>query len=260
MFEKVSILKPVLDAALNARPAAKWPAYDDGLLPREQFVSASEIGKCLRMIWFGKNVPLEQGNYMDGNWGFAERGHSHEQWIVEQLRSYEHEYDWTYIGKDQVSFYDGNQSGTPDGLLNCEHGLLVVDFKSIDPRKNRNKLPVPENVDQIIQNIDLMEVCLDVDIDGGLLAYSDASNYADIIEYKINRSNPKVGERMIELENRAETVMTATSADQLPPEGIYSGGCTYCNHKALCSATVEQTRQMREKHDKATDTAKRIFG
>lgn len=258
MYRRVKILQPVIDAAVKARAVPVWPTYDNSLLDRSKYVSSSEIGKCARQVWFSKNVPLSEGNAF--YWGFAERGHSHEAWIVEQLKAYEHDYRWSYIGKEQVSFHADYQSGTPDGLLEATGMVLVVDFKSIDPRKSLSKLPAAEHLDQLIQNMDLVEHCLDLSVDGALLAYSDASDYSKIHEWLIERDSPQVGERMVELETRAHTIMQATSAEQLPAEGVYAGTCTNCPFKAECSGAVMQQQQERVNYERAKRTSASVFG
>lgn len=256
MYERVKILQPILDAAVKAKEQV-WPTHTGEHLDRRSFVSASEIGQCARRIWFGKNLPLVEGNFY---WGYAERGHASEAWIVEQLRNFEHEYRWTYLGKDQVSFHADYQSGTPDGILDTGEMVLVVDFKSVDPRLNISKLPKKEHVDQLIQNIDLVEHCLDMRLDGALLAYSDASDFCKINEWKIDRVSPQVGERMVELEIRAETIMQATSADQLEPEGIYNGSCNQCPFKTECSGAIQLERERVAHYGKAKQASSRIFG
>lgn len=260
MFQRVKILQPMLDGVVQARyrGGKSWPTFDGATLDRASFVTASEIGKCARMVWFGKNVPLTEGKVQ---WGFFERGHSHEAWIVDQLRSYQGEYRWTYIGGDQVSFHDGHQSGTPDGLLECPNGdLYVVDFKSIDPRKNVAKLPAPEHIDQVLQNTDLVEACLDVEVSGALLAYSDASDYSKVREYLVDATCDEAIARRELLEQRAENILTANSADQVMAEGIYNGGCTFCPFTAQCSAAVEQSNVEKLRNDTAKRTAQGIFG
>lgn len=256
MYERVKILQPILDAAVKAKERV-WPTHTGASLDRTKYVSASEIGQCARRIWFSKNLPLTESSFY---WGYSERGHASEAWIVDKLRSFEHDYRWTYIGKDQVSFHADYQSGTPDGLLDTGEMLLVVDFKSVDPRLSIKKLPKKEHLDQIIQNMDLIEHCLDISVSGALLAYSDASDYAKINEWMVNRNSPQVGERMVELELRAETIMQATSAEQLEPEGMYNGSCNQCPFKAECSGAIQLERERVEHYGKAKQASSRIFG
>lgn len=256
MYEKVKILQPILDAAVNAAEM-RWPTYDGKTLDRRAYVSASEIGKCARMIWFSKNLTLEGGKFY---WGYAQRGHAHEAWIVEQLRAFEHEYGWNYIGDEQVSFYDGYQSGTPDGVFSKENFWGLTDFKSIDPRKKVTALPDPVHIKQVVQNMDLVEHCLDVEFDGALLAYSNASDYSIVHEFWIPRKSPQVGEMMIQLEDRAEYIMNAKSAEEIEPEGLYTGDCTNCPFKAECSGAIQQKKNEVKRNDEIGKKAARVFG
>lgn len=256
MLDRVKILSPILDASVQA-DEKEWPAFDGSMLDRSQYVSSSEIGKCARQVWFSKNIPINEGNFY---WGYAERGHSHEAWTIKRILSYKHGYTWYYVGDEQVSFYDAYQSGTPDGLFVDAASNFLFEHKSIDPRTKISALPKKEHIDQCIQNMDLLEICLDISISGGLIVYGDASDYSKIQEFMIDRHNSQVMERMIALENRAEAIMKATSAEQLEPEGLYNGGCKTCSFKAQCSASITQAKQEKDRYEQAGKAASRFFG
>jgi len=253
---KVQIVGPIVRASVAARADKSWPTYNGKTLDRAKFVSASEIGKCERQIWFSKNVTLTEGKPF--YWGYAERGHSHEQWLVEQIRHRPGPYSWMCMGDQQVSFYYGHQSGTPDAIAVGSDGYVVVDFKSIDPRKNLSRLPAQEHLDQVVQNMDLVSVCLDVDVAGGLLVYSNASDYNAIHEFYICADDNAYA-RMGVLEARAAKIMNAKSPDDLAPEGIYNGGCEYCPFTAQCSGAIELEYENRERHKANARTASRFF-
>lgn len=256
MYERTKILAPLLHEVVSNKEQS-WPAHDGTMLDRTQFVSSSEIGNCIRRIWFSKFTPNE-GSFP---WGYAERGHSHEAWIVEQLRNSD-QYTFSFIGEEQRSFYDGNQSGTPDGLAYCsdQGHYLTLEFKSIDPRTNRANLPKENHLMQCVQNMDLMQHCLDVDIAGTLLAYSDASNYSLIDEFFIPNGTPETHQMMDNLQERANSVMTAASAELLPPEGLYTGDCKNCAYQAQCSAAIKAKQNEGERHGKLRTTSSNVFG
>jgi len=256
MIERVKILAPLLDSAVGA-DIATWPTYDGQTLDRSKFVTASEAGKCARMIWFSKNLPPVEGKF---KWGFAQRGHGHEAWVAQKLRSLDCEYDFQHLAEEQVSFYDGYQAGTPDGIWKLPTEWWLFEHKSIDPRTKVANLPKPEHVKQVIQNMDVVEACLDIDFAGGLLAYSNASDFSLIYEYWIDRNSPQVGEMMETLERRAESIITATSADEVEPEGLYTGGCKTCAYGTQCSAAVTATKQEKNRHDKILRTGTAVFG
>lgn len=258
MYEKVNILAPLLDAAVKAKQkVTKWPTFDGKTLDRSQFVSSSESGYCARRIWFSKNLPLSEGF---ANWGFAERGHGHEAWIVGMLLSHESEYTWRYVGDEQISLYSHYQSGTPDGLYMVDGRWYMVEFKSIDPRTKVSNLPKQEHLSQVVQNMDLAEECLELDLDGCLIAYSDASDFSKTTEFFVDRHSPKVGEMMVDLEKRAEAIMTAKRAEDVQPEGMYNGGCKTCQFGSVCTAAVAATQKERENHDRIAKRSAALFG
>lgn len=259
MHERVKILAPVVDHVMQTAAPTTWPTYDGKMLDRSQYVSSSEAGFCLRRIFFSKNVTLPEGKV---RWGFFERGNSHEEWLVNKLRSASSEWKFLHVGDEQVSFYAGYQSGTPDGIgLNEEtNETVLLEFKSIDPRTKVSALPKREHVLQVIQNMDLVEECYDLEFDYGLLAYFDASDYAATYEFMIDRNHPQVASTMVDLEVRAERVMNATSADELEAEGMYNGGCKYCPFTSQCSASVLATKQEKENYDRIEKRSASIFG
>ena len=254
MFDRVEILRPMLDTAVQAK-SVRWPTYDGAYLDRTKFVTSSEIGKCARMVWYSKNVPLSEGMFM---WGYAERGHAVEAWVVDKLTKSNDDlgYDFAYLGDDQVSFYDEYQSGTPDGLFYNEYAWNQFEFKSIDPRVRLDSLPKKEHLKQAVQNMDLVEACLDIDLKGTLLAYINASNFGLITEFWIDRNSRNVGKMMVDLQNRAEAIMTAKSADDLAPEGISTGDCKYCAFTAQCSGAILAQRAEKERYGKLEKVAK----
>lgn len=256
MFEKVTMLAPMLHLAVKGQ-VKEWPTYDGKQLDRSKFVSSSEIGYCARRIWFSKQLPSPRGL---NTWGYAERGHGHEAWMVDKLRTIDTEFQFRYMGDFQVSFYDRYQSGTPDGLWVSLEQKILFENKSIDPRKKVSGLPESAHRDQVIQNMDLVETCLNIKLDGGLIAYSDASNFELIREYYVDRSSPQVGERMEQLEIRAEKIMKATSADEVEPEGLYNGGCKTCDFGSQCSAAVTATNNERNRYGQISKVGANVFG
>jgi CRISPR/Cas system-associated exonuclease Cas4 (RecB family) len=254
--EKVSVLAPLLDYAVQQK-VQTWPTFDGKNLDRSRYVSASEIGYCARRVWFSKNLPLAEGKF---SWGFAERGHGHEAWIVGKLNSVETEYKWMLTGSEQVSVYHGYQSGTPDGLYSVNGKNVVVDFKSVDPRTNLSNLPKKQHIWQVVQNADLIEACFDMPVDGALLAYSDASDFSKITEYYFDLTSPNAGELMIWLERRAEQIMTTSRAGDVEPEGLYDGGCKTCPFGGQCSASVMQSKKERNRYVEIEAKVASVFG
>tara|TARA_R110000803_G_scaffold23766_2_gene58024 strand:+ start:740 stop:1588 length:849 start_codon:yes stop_codon:yes gene_type:complete len=272
MYKKTSILKPQLQRAQLHDPQS-WPTFDGGQLDRSKFVSSSQTGMCARSIWYSHNQRREVEPDTDvpqvlSWWGFAQRGHGHEAWVVAQLTNLgDHgDYYWTYVGDGQRSFYAGAQSGTPDGVIIGPHPdtaaqcNILFEHKSIDPRTNRKNLPKKQHLMQVVQNMDLVEHCLDMPITGALLAYSDASDFSLIDEYWIDRDQPEVIAMMLHLEERAIAILAATSADDVAPEGLADGSCKNCDFGALCSAAITAKQQDRKKHASLKHRAAAVFG
>jgi CRISPR/Cas system-associated exonuclease Cas4 (RecB family) len=257
MYEKVNILAPMLDQAMSQR-VVTWPTYDGKFLNRADFVSSSEVGKCARQIWFSKNLPPVEGMF---KWGFAQRGHGHEAWVVEKLRTLDNEFEYMHVGDEQVSFHAGYQSGTPDGVF--VKGISqwwLFEHKSYDPRSKVSNFPKPEHIKQTVQNMDLVEECLGVTFDGALLVYSNASDFSLTYEFWIDRRSPEVGEMMMALETRAEAIMKATSADEVEPEGLHTGGCKLCAYGSQCSAAMTASKNERDRYDKIARHGSKFFG
>jgi hypothetical protein len=259
MHERIKLIAPIVDHVMQTSAPDTWPTYDGKMLDRTRYVTSSEAGFCIRRIWFSKNITLPEGKV---KWGFFERGHSHEAWLVSKLHQADCELKFKFVGDEQVSFYAGYQSGTPDGVAyNYEtNETILLEFKSIDPRTKVSALPKKEHVLQTIQNMDLVEECLDIVFDYAVIAYFDASDYSMVYEFMIDRSNPKVGDVMVALEARAERVMKATSADELEAEGMYNGGCKYCPFTSQCSASVTATKQEKQNYDRIGKTSNAVFG
>jgi hypothetical protein len=258
-----------INRAINKRAPQRWPLFDSGqkLLDRSSYVTASEIGYCARKIKFdklasklSKTKPGYTKTVSTDDWGYWERGHNVEAWVIEQIRQGWDNPDWEllYMGHEQVSFIDGVQSGTPDvAAVNEKEGFVIaVDIKSIDPRTNVKRLPKIAHVAQVTQNCDLMSVNMDLSPGGGFLFYIDASNYKlqypHVVEWDEMHAD--------RLQARAEMIMAADSPADLEPEGLYTDGCKYCNHTAACSQIIREMRNEGTDHEQLKKAATGFFG
>lgn len=243
-------------AGAYLEPPKQWPTFDGSTLDRNMFVTASEAHRCMRQLFFDKQAgKLSTGDviasgevspYAHSDWGFFARGNNVEDWMVATLRRaldifQPHGFEFRNMGGEQVSYHHEYQAGTPDVLLvRTDNVCFVGDFKSIDPRTNTTRLPKPENVTQIQQNIDLVRSCTDYDVRGGFLFYTNASNYETMIQRPVEVDEP----RIIDLRSRARRVMTAADAGVLPPEGMWTqDGCKYCKHTDKCGEHLQQTTE-----------------
>lgn len=235
---------------------SSWPTYDGEQLDRSKFVTASEVANCLRRIKFGKVAAARNLPPRRGSWGFAQRGHSVEAWVVSKLRGSNAGANFMFLGDQQVSFHDGDQSGTPDGLIIPTTHKILFDIKSFDPRKNVSKMPDNNHIWQVTQNIDLVQRCLGYDIPQGKILYVNASNFEDMHEFDFDFDE----ELAMDLRERAARVMAAESPEDLPAEGMFNGGCQYCTFKEHCSGAEELAAKERKLHAKRKGIANGVFG
>src|SRR6266566_8054050 len=83
---------------------------------REKTVGASEVGQCLRKVWYVKNRTAPDSGHVDA-WGARVRGTLHEdKFLVPALRR-KFKGKLLYAGTQQHTWSSGFLSATPDGLL-----------------------------------------------------------------------------------------------------------------------------------------------
>lgn len=257
----------MIKAGVMSKPKNKWPLFNsiEGL-DRSQYVTASEIGYCERKIKFDKELP-STGDYAykpDDNWGVFERGHNVEAWlIVNLLAGNNSEYRILHTGRDQVSFADGYQSATPDGVILLDGGVRTFDVKSIDPRTNVSKLPKETHVFQVLQGCDLVAQEYNTVPLGGDIIYVDASDYSLTIKYPekyIKRIDFDYG-RADWLETRAKRIIDAEGPQDLATEGVFKDHCKWCSHGAACTAMIMEAKRERGNPNVEDEKASRaLFG
>lgn len=199
------------------------PLGDD----RADTVGASEIGACARQVWFRKRG---QASEREEGWGFAERGHVVEAWVLSRLG-------------DAVQ---NVQRRIVRGFLSCTVDLTFdnepVDIKSFDPRKTR--VPEPKHIIQSQVQSGLWGALR------GHLLQVNASDYSDIRELAV----PAVD--IAPLETRARAIMTGPMP---APEGRITGGdeCQYCVFQIAClGAPIEDKGHLRNEDRTAIEEAR----
>src|SRR5690606_30579618 len=101
----------------GAARVTEFRTADGALHDRSQTVGGSENHTCIRRLWFAKRGTAPDPGYRD-NWGFFQRGHTVEDWLVGLITDALPEgYRLLYTGKDQRTLVSGRLSATPDGLL-----------------------------------------------------------------------------------------------------------------------------------------------
>lgn len=206
---------------------------------RAQYMNASEALTCIRKQWYHKHKAETDG---PENWGFARRGLHGEVYMVDRIRRTNT--PTLFMGDDQVQIIDHElqMSCSPDGLIEAEDGKswLGVEFKTIDPRTNRSKLPKPEHVAQLQISMAMFEKHREefpelgsLHISGGLVVYMDASNYNDIVEHPVKLDVNALDK----LASRAKRLLGAKTVGRLAREGKTNGGseCKQrCNFNKPC--------------------------
>jgi len=212
---------------------------------RNKTVGASEIGQCARKTWYAKHNMLYDEDYVDG-WGAARRGNTFEKgFFVPAMRKHYGD-KLLFAGGQQKRLTYKELGATPDGMLveqprNLLAGLMVpdigpsrcivVDCKTIDPRINLSQ-PKEEHVFQVQVQMGMFHMLTEFQPEYAVLAYTNASFFDDVVEFAV-KMDAKVFENG---QKRAKQIMTATSPDQLRPEGWISGGkeCEYCPFYKAC--------------------------
>jgi hypothetical protein len=217
---------------------------------RTQTVGASEIGQCIRKVYWLKNEnevrygTIRDEEHSDG-WGARVRGNIYEDswWYPALKRRFGDKL--VLAGPDQTGFISGFLSATPDGLvtdldLGCLKHLgvetilepeILVECKTIDPRVKLDG-PKPEHEFQAQVQIGMVRELTPYRPHYALITYTNASWWDDVLEFPV-KFDPKI---FAVAKQRAAKIMTATSIDELRPEGWISGGkeCGYCPFERSC--------------------------
>lgn len=213
---------------------------------RSNTVGASEVGQCIRKVWFGKVDADPDGDYVN-QWGAALRGTLIEEhyWVPGLRAALPDEIELLYAGEEQRTLVDGYLSATPDGLLvgPIDDGLrhlgvkdigasLAVECKSIDPRVGIQQ-EKPEHSFQTQVQLGLLRFGTPYRPTHALISYTDASFFDDVREFVV-RFDPRIYQAAKE---RARRIMMAEEAVELEPEGRLAGGeeCKYCAFKRRCA-------------------------
>jgi hypothetical protein len=209
---------------------------DEGFsIDRSKYMNASSAESCIRKQWFERHLPA-----VEQDWGFARRGKQGELYLVDCLMA--SGADLMYCGADQVSIISEEHriSATPDGYMATDQGWVGMEFKTIDPRTNRNYLPRADHITQLQIGMEIANLQGD-DFPhpiSGKLIYMDASNYNDILEFDVPRDRD-ILDRMAP---RAKKMLNAKGADRLDREGKRSGECKKyggCPFAEQCGIEVE---------------------
>ena len=172
---------------------------------RKLTVGASEIGDCIRKVWYAKHgYPAAEQS-----WGPATRGNVVEAWARSRLRAAGFK-----VENVQRTLIEPPLSATLDMTIDG----MPVDLKSFDPRLHE---PVRQK--------HRLQLQVQMHLTGarrGLLLYVNASDFSDLREVELE------AEPIAALRARAETMLHAAE----PPEreGRWTGDCQWCPFQTEC--------------------------
>ena len=203
---------------------------------REDWGNASEIFGCIRKQWYQRNSPDEGA---PDSWGFARRGSHGEKYIVASMIAAN--MPLTETGTDQVTLQDPARklSATPDGVLIYDNETIPVEFKTIDPRARKDKLPKENHVKQLQIAMEMRTPDPLRPINFGILMYMDASDFDDIIQFEIQR-DPTI---LVAATHRAQKKLRTQNVDMLDREGKKTGECKYCVFTEICGVKKSELEQ-----------------
>jgi hypothetical protein len=217
---------------------------------RASTVGASEIGQCIRKVFFAKNVddPVyavqRDAGYVEA-WGAPLRGTTFEQafWVPALRAKYGDRLK--FAGDEQRGFEAEFLSATPDALLvdvptdilaplipDIESDCILLEAKTIDPRVKLDGAPKPEHAFQVIVQLGIIREVTNFAPQFAAISYADASFWSEITEFAV-KFDPTVYEHA---KTRAANIMTASKSSELSPEGWIAGGheCRYCPFARAC--------------------------
>src|SRR5262245_2188384 len=195
-------------------------------------------------------------NYVEG-WGNPTRGSIFEKYYWEPALRAAYGNRLRFAGKAQKTFIQGFLSATPDGLITGladdvlaplgvasidGDGSLVVECKSVHPN-TRLAEPRPAHAYQVQVGMGMVRELTAHRPEYALVTYTSAADWSETREYPVKR-DPAIFEIA---QQRAQRIMTATSATALPPEGLTAGGreCEWCPFSDAClGSEAENVRTM----------------
>ena len=202
---------------------------------RRQTIGASEIGQCARKIFCVKledtelRVPRNEG-FVD-TWGARERGNLIEQHLLVPAIRQRFGKRALFLGDEQQTFFDGYLSCTPDCILALDQGYILLEFKTIDPRVRLTE-PKFEHVFQVQMQMGILQHLGEYPCQRAIISYTDASFLNETREFEVAFDQAFYDAAG----KRAAEILTATSMQDILPEGWIKGGkeCEYCAFSIAC--------------------------
>jgi hypothetical protein len=218
---------------------------------REHTVGASDVGQCARRVFWtkmeGEGIygAARDADYVD-SWGARLRGSTFENevWLPAMRQRFGR--NLLYAGDEQQTLTSDLLSATPDGLLVQQPRDLLTairvpdigasrevatECKTIDPRVKLDAAKL-EHYYQVQIQLGLFHEVTKHRPDVGIVSYTNSSFWDETTEFVVVR-DPKI---YANAKTRAQKIMLATTAVELPPEGWIAGGqeCRYCPFTRAC--------------------------
>jgi hypothetical protein len=203
---------------------------------RVQTVGASEVGQCERKVFWLKNegdlvhAAPRDADYADG-WGARLRGQIFEDHFWAPAMRAKFGAALKFAGAEQKTLSLGFLSATPDGLVVGSDDCFLIECKTIDPR-TRLDGPKPEHAFQLQAQLGLVRELTQHQPTHAIISYCDSSFWNEVVEFTVvfDKAVYEIAKR------RAASIMTATSAAELKPEGWIANGkeCRWCPFTQPC--------------------------
>ncbi len=254
-----------------------WPTFDGKQLNRNDFVTASEASGCARKLAYSKttkSVPpkdvtddeyelLIQNMNATSSYGYFERGHAIEAWVVERLRAALIDGEMLLIaGEEQVSFYNDDLkiSGTPDGVFYDPASPEELTLLEVKSTGNIPSKPKDEHILQVQINMGLMNSIASKiqngfskllncpympsqTITSARIIYIQSNNYMDMAQYTVEYDNGKGVKQAYEKSRKVFIGDDVHKPQNVDPEGIETGECWFCLFKRPCRMVQESQSQ-----------------
>ena len=229
-----NIVQDAIRKSLGDNPK-EWE-YD-----RSKSIGGSEIGQCARKIWADKNKFPKDRGFVESR-GALTRGNIIEEKVFVPALRERFGKRVLKAGRSQQTFILGKLSATPDSIiyplkkqeLGFDHGdCVIIECKSRDPRARQGELPEHYRLQAQVQ-MGLVRKITDYKPTHAIVAIINAS-FLDEVEEHVVKYDETI---FLDAITRAGQIMSATTFDEMRPEGYIAGGkeCEYCPWAIRCGA------------------------
>lgn len=241
---------------------------------RSLTLGASETFVCIRKGFFekrGHECGYEPDADYLSDWGATRRGDLIENHhVVPAITDHMPEgFIVLYAGDQQFTFVKGKSSATPDGLItglpenckltivaggrtieipNIKSNCVCLEIKSIDPRSSLLEEKDKHN-GQTQMQLGLFNECTEFKPKFSIVLYFDASFLSKMTAFVVEFDEDKYQHG----KDRASAIWAVSNAEELVPEGVFTGDCEHCRWRSACgAATVNSIPTYEDTDDRVT--------